>query len=214
MDRSNFNPDQLHEHFDRIKGTFGIELEDNGRMVKLPTGHRFGVGRSLFNIQTTPGLSNEVNIRLLTEAGEIGEMGVTGDRAGMILRNTGNMGEDLKIPSNVPKSKHIKIVPLNEQHTQQDMTRVGHHPKTGDLWSNIWNPSEEFLDRTVRESMPFAKRTPETLDNPATFDIRRYPDFSDPRRDDAPDWIISNPVISLGKMSMNRQSGRFEWIPD
>lgn len=217
MDRSNFNPDQLHEHFDRIKGTFGVELEDNGRMIKLPTGQRFGVGGSRFDIHDTPDYPNEVRIPLLTEVGRVGLLDLAVDRAKVSLVNMGNNQsryEDFHRPNNVPKIRTMHILPLDEQNDEQDVTGSRRFPENEILGTVTVNPSKEFIDRVVTESMPFAKRDSESLDNPATFNIRRHPDLSDFDIDAVPSWFTQNPIQELGRMSMNRQSGRFEWIPD
>ena len=218
MDRSNFNPDQLHEHFDRLSQHLGFELEDNARMIKFPTGHRFvlGEGNVLINTRTPRQVSTDM--RLLSESGQVGFMTTTTVPEGSKIRgphplNTASAaahvlfnrdrnqpsyeeGFDKFLRGEGPKPTTPDVFDLDWRNSRVDPADIHRH--------KITNPSSGAVDSIVDEvMMRGGDARPKTLHNAGTFtvaeDVETDRDFYTNR---------------LGRVSMNRKSNKFEWIPD
>jgi len=221
MDRSNFNPDQLHEHFDRISQHLGFELEDNARMIRFPTGHQFVLGEGNVLISTITPRQVSTDMRLLSESGQVGFMTTTTVPEGLKIRG----------PHPLNTASAAALVMFNRDKNQSSyeegfdkyLRGEGPAPTPPDVftlnWNNshvdgpalpsrhrhsITNPSSGAVDSVVDEvMMRGGDARPETLHNAGTYtvaeDVETDKDFYTNR---------------LGKVSMNRKSGRFEWVPD
>jgi len=199
MDRANFNPDQLHEHFDRLSQHLGFELEDNARMIKLPTGHRFvlGKGSVLTGKFGTPTVHvGDTFFPLLTEGGEVGELRTTvypdESTASITFDKDRETGAGIipsrRVAHRVEWANEPKPVPKNDKR-------------------NKWyiNPDSDTMDSIMNEVTERGGIIhPETLQGAGTVDIDTY----------GGQTAREEPWRPLGKMAMNRKSGRFEWIPD
>lgn len=198
MDRSNFNPDQLHEHFDRLKNDLGVELEDNARMLRLPTGHRFVLGQG----SALKGRSGDVDtfFSLLSEAGEVGRLAAStypDDITYASINFDHNFDQDNSRRVGTKRTAH-NIMWTNDPNP-------GKPPEDDerDKWYN--NPDSETMDSVVNEVLERGGDTrPDTLKGAGTIRMESYG---------------RTPIESfrwdvLGNVAMNRKSGRFEWIPD
>ena len=209
MDRSNFNPDQLHEHFDRLKNDLGIELEDNARMIKLPTGHRFVLGAGSVMTGTGTRHHNDPKIHaaipagdtffpLLTEAGEVGELHTTVYPDESMASITFDKDRETEPGSFSSRDVAHRVEWANELTTPLSVPQNDNR--------NKWyiNPDSDTMDSIMKEVTERGGIThPETLQDAGTVGIEAHagPDSGESWR-------------TIGKMAMNRKSGRFEWIPD
>jgi len=201
MDRSNFNPDQLHEHFDRLKNDLGVELEDNARIVKLPSGHRFGIGES--HVKDHPkNYETLVRMDLLSEYGRVGQL-KTFLGGGYASNVSVDFNEDRK-----------GLVEGNSHHSvswtiDKDKSGSWSPNDPGQRWWHT-NPDSDTMDSIMKVvEARGGNISSETIQNPGVFRVRQ----ENPHRADH-DWMAQDPARDLGSISMNRKSGRFEWIPD
>ena len=197
MDRSNFNPDQLHEHFDRLKNDLGIELEDNARMIRLPTGHRFVLGQGA----AMKGRHGDIDtfFPLQSEAGKVGRLA------------TSSYGDKVTDASIIFDKDNSRRVGTNRTARTAHNIRWTNSPDVGnppedderDKWYK--NPDSETMDSVVNEVLERGGDTrPDTLKGAGTIQIEGYSGT----RNEGFGWDV------LGNVAMNRKSGRFEWIPD
>lgn len=212
MDRSNFNPDQLHEHFDRLKNDLGVELEDNARVLKLPSGHRFAIGQSQIEVDSHYGL-NFARMNLLTEYGRVGGARVTW-KSDPMNQLASELDVDFDEDRNGPiRTENVRYTPSGDV----DPSSVDHsiswstelplqnYDRSG---KQIWwytNPDSDTMDSVVKMVEERGGDTdPETLKNPGVFDVFEV------NKNASGEWSGRR----HGNISMNRKSGRFEWIPD
>lgn len=194
MDRSNFNPDQLHEHFDRLKNDLGIELEDNARMIRLPTGHRFVLGQGA----AMSGRSGDVDtfFPLLSEAGEVGRLAAASYPDDITYASI-NFDQDNSDRVGTNRTAH------NVMWTNDPV--VGNRQKDDERDKWYKNPDSETMDSVVNEVLKRGGDTrPDTLKGAGTIQMESYSGT----HSEGFGWDV------LGNVAMNRKSGRFEWIPD
>jgi hypothetical protein len=194
MDRSNFNPDQLHEHFDRLKNDLGIELEDNARMIRLPTGHRFVLGQGA----AMRGRHGDIDtfFSLQSEAGEVGRLATS---------SYTDKVTDASIIFDKDNSRRVGTKRTSHNIRWTNSPDVGNPPEDDerDKWYN--NPDSETMDSVVNEVLERGGDSrPDTLKGAGTIQIEGYSGT----RSEGFGWDV------LGNVAMNRKSGRFEWIPD
>jgi len=218
MDRSNFNPDQLHEHLDRIKENFGIELEDNGRMVRIPTGQRFVVGEAKHYIHDDPDKPTETHIDVHTEAGLMGSLWLRETGNKLTLRNEGNVGEKAhgekahgsgyvtygnQLDENVPLAREMTFPHLNEPLIPEMAQGNWTISAPGSPFHVTLNPSSDTVDSYIEETMKYADRKTKPIPGPGVFQVHR----------NARPEIGTNAIPEVF-LSMNRKSGRFERASD
>jgi len=218
MDRSNFNPDQLHEHFDRLKSNLGIELEDNAQMIKLPTGHRFAVGRGTAFQGLRHGDVADLHLSLHSEVGEVGTFTTSGyedktvdavvvfnkDKKGNVQHDGGRRRRVYTRRTDLPMSHHIMWTNDPDMWINDpDEYGVYSMPPGSDRYKWYKNPDSETMDSIVNEVLERGGDiSPDTLKGVGTIRMERYLG----RPDDHSGFI--------GNVAMNRKSGRFEWVPD
>jgi len=194
MDRSNFNPDQLHEHFDRLKNDLGIELEDNARMIRLPTGHRFVLGEGA----AMRGRHGDIDtfFPLQSEAGEVGRL-ATSSYADKVT--------DASIIFDKDNSRRVGTKRTAHNIRWTNSPDVGNPPEDDERDKWYKNPDSETMDSVVNEVLERGGDTrPDTLKGAGTIKMENYSGT----RSEGFGWDV------LGNVAMNRKSGRFEWIPD
>ena len=208
MDRSNFNPDQLHEHFDRLKSDLGIELEDNARMIKLPTGHRFVLGEGA----AMGGRHGDVDtfFSLHSEAGEVGRLATSSyedkttdasiifdqDNKGNVQHDSGRRRRVYTRRTDTPTAHNIRWT---------NTPAVGNPPEDDESEKWYRNPDSETMDSVVNEVLERGgDSSPDTLKGAGTIRMEGYSGT----RSEGFGWDV------LGNVAMNRKSGRFEWVPD
>lgn len=125
---SNFNPDQLHEHFDRIKRATGIELTDNNRMIQLPTGHKFIAGE-LKHFRAMDISRVTTDIPLHSEKGKLGSL---------------HMIED-------PDATFAYLDLMDDEPRGYMMTFAGEQVKPRPWQDPMpqYNPTAEFVDKQI-----------------------------------------------------------------
>lgn len=187
MDRSNFNPDQLHEHFDRIKEETGVKFVDNNRMIQLPTGHKFVVGHVFHTVHGTNDSSEGSHYTTLSLHGEQGEMG----RLSLVNGPSMFGGRDVHAGLDLREG---------EGRSKSSFTFTGSGlnstSKAGDR-TLYRNPTTEQLNDEIGKIDP-SGLSREKMEQPGTVVVAEGDEFD---------------MKYLGTLAFNSRTGRYEHIP-
>lgn len=180
--RSNFNPDQLQKHFDRIAEATGVSFVDDNRMLRFPSGHKFVVGKMRHTIKRDD-IDEPDFFDLRTSINLFGESGHTAS----VMMDEIHLGEDIQLPNvdaflygddNI--ESHINWSPTQGETDGQIRVRPrGYRPG---VFYSVNNPTDEQTEELVSKSLqsklhrdPFDKPgIVKVVEEEPTGDWRRY----------------------------------------
>lgn len=204
---SNFNPDQLHEHFNRVMGATGVSFEDNNRIVRLPSGHRFVAGDIDHEITRFGDEVNQTRINLLNEAGSPGNLWLTEVRTPRGFEDT---TASIIMPSG-PRERTI----LRWEEAGEDDQKVTETHQTWDtgkqeILRSVGNPSQSQANELIGKALQFL---PDLVipKHPGRVNVSMYEADVTPEGDfQLGDLRFSSP----GQYAFNARTRRYERIPN
>lgn len=181
--RSNFNPDQLQAHFDRIAATTGVSLVDDNRMLRFPSGHKFVIGNVRHTIKREwddtddPDAASFFELRtalsLHSESGRTASvhMDELHDHEGFYLQNVNAFlfGDD-----NI--ESHISWTPAKS--STDGKMRVKQRDHRPGVFSSVSNPTDEQTEELVSKSLQ-SKLPRDPFDKPGIVKVVTEEDVDD-----------------------------------